>query len=114
MKPGSVFVDIAIDQGGCAETSRATTHLDPIFTEEDVTHYCVANMPAAYARTATQALTNVTYRYIEILADHGIPGAFRKDPNLIGGLNLLDGKVTYRGVAEAHGMELHPYDPAQA
>lgn len=105
MKPGSVFVDIAIDQGGCAETSRATTHHDPIFVEEDVTHYCVANMPAAYARTATQALTNVTYRYIETLADHGVPGAFKRDPNLLGGLNVFDGKVTHRAVADAHGME---------
>ena len=103
MKPGSVLVDIAIDQGGCAETSRATTHLDPVFVEEEVTHYCVANMPAAYARTATQALTNVTYRYIELLADHGVPGAFRREPQLLGGLNLFDGKVTCRGVAEAHG-----------
>jgi alanine dehydrogenase len=112
MKPGSVFVDIAIDQGGCAETSRATTHHHPIFVEEDVTHYCVANMPAAYARTATQALTNVTYRYIEMLADHGVPGAFKKDPNLIGGLNVLDGKVTCPGVAEAHGMEFQtPFRP---
>src|SRR5580658_1384572 len=83
MKPGSVLVDIAIDQGGCCETSRPTTHHDPIFTEEDVTHYCVANMPAAYARTATQALTNVTYRYIELLADHGVPGAFHRDPHLL-------------------------------
>ena len=107
MKPGSVFVDIAIDQGGCAETSRATTHHDPIFVEEEVTHYCVANMPAAYARTATQALANVTYRYIETLADHGVPGAFTRDKNLLGGLNLHDGQVTCRGVAEAHGMELH-------
>jgi alanine dehydrogenase len=106
MKPGSVFVDIAIDQGGCAETSRATTHLDPVYVEEEVTHYCVANMPAAYARTATQALTNVTYRYIELLADHGVPGAFQKDRNLIGGLNLFDGQVTYAGVAEAHGLPL--------
>ena len=110
MKKGSVFVDIAIDQGGCAETSRATTHHDPVFIEEDVTHYCVANMPAAFARTATQALTNVTYRYIELIADHGIPGAFKKDPNLIGGLNLLDGKITCRGVADAHGMPLHKFD----
>ena len=110
MKPGSVFVDIAIDQGGCAETSRPTTHHDPIFTEEDVTHYCVANMPAAYARTATQALTNVTYRYIEILADHGIPGAFKKDPNLLSGLNVFDGKITCAGVAEAHGMMLQKFD----
>ena len=105
MKPGSVFVDIAIDQGGCAETSRATTHHDPFFVEEDVIHYCVANMPAAYARTATQALTNVTYRYIELLADHGIPGAFMRDANLLGGLNLFHGKVTHRAVAEAHGLE---------
>src|SRR6266496_4333062 len=74
MKRGSVVVDIAIDQGGCAETSRPTTHLDPVYVEEGVTHYCVANMPAAYARTATQALTNVTYRYIELLADLGLEG----------------------------------------
>lgn len=107
MKPGSVFVDIAIDQGGCAETSRATTHHDPVFVEEDVTHYCVANMPAAYSRTATQALTNVTYRYIELLADHGFPGALAKDRNLVGGVNLFDGKVTCKGVADAHGMEFH-------
>lgn len=108
MKPGSVFVDIAIDQGGCAETSRATTHHDPIFVEENVVHYCVANMPAAYARTATQALTNVTYRYIELLAEHGIPGALKKDPGLIGGLNLIEGKITYAGVAQAHGMTFTP------
>ncbi|MEK0449334.1 MAG: alanine dehydrogenase [Verrucomicrobiota bacterium] len=107
MKPGSVFVDIAIDQGGCAETSRATTHHDPIFVEEDVTHYCVANMPAAYSRTATQALTNVTYRYVELLADHGFPGALAKDRNLVGGVNLFDGKVTCKGVADAHGMQFH-------
>ncbi len=111
MKPGSVLVDIAIDQGGCVETSRPTTHSEPTFVEEGVIHYCVANMPAAFARTATQALTNVTFRYIELLADHGIPGAFRRDPNLLSGLNLMDGKVTYRGVADAHGMEFH--DPAE-
>ncbi|HLC13358.1 MAG TPA: alanine dehydrogenase, partial [Chthoniobacterales bacterium] len=74
MKPGSVVVDIAIDQGGCAETSRPTTHLDPVYVEEGVTHYCVANMPAAYARTATQALTNITGRYVELLADRGLEG----------------------------------------
>src|SRR5688572_15313006 len=82
MKPGSVLVDIAVDQGGCAETTRPTTHHDPTYVEEDVVHYCVANMPAAYARTATQALTNATYRYIELIADHGIPGAFKRDRNL--------------------------------
>jgi alanine dehydrogenase len=112
MKPGSVFVDIAIDQGGCAETSRATTHQDPIYVEEDVIHYCVANMPAAYARTATQALTNVTYRYIEMLADHGVPKAFKRDPNLLGGLNLFEGKVTHHAIAEAHGLEFFDYKAA--
>jgi alanine dehydrogenase len=111
MKPGSVLVDIAIDQGGCAETSRPTTHHDPTFVEEGVTHYCVANMPAAYARTATQALTNVTYRYVELLADYGVPGAFRRDPHLLGGLNLMHGQVTCHGVADAHGMEFH--EPAE-
>lgn len=106
MKPGSVFVDIAIDQGGCAETSRATTHHEPTYVEEDVIHYCVANMPAAYARTATQALTNVTQRYIELIADHGIPGAFVRDRNLLGGLNLHEGKVYHPAIAEAHGLPL--------
>jgi len=104
MKPGSVLVDIAIDQGGCAETSRPTTHDNPVFVEEGVTHYCVANMPGAYARTATQALTNVTYRYIEMLADLGLKEACQRQPALIGGINVMDGKVTHKAVAEAHGM----------
>jgi alanine dehydrogenase len=106
MRPGSIVVDIAIDQGGCAETSRPTTHHNPIYVEEGVTHYCVANMPAAYARTATQALTNVTYRYIELLADHGLKEACERQPALIGGLNVMNGKVTCKAVAEAHGMPL--------
>ena len=105
MKPGSVLVDISIDQGGCAETSRPTTHLDPVYIEECVTHYCVANMPAAYARTATQALTNVTYRYVELLADLGLEGASKKQPALIGGINTRDGRLTCRAVAEAHGLK---------
>src|SRR6202048_843695 len=105
MKAGSVLVDIAIDQGGCAETSRPTTHHDPVYVEEGVTHYCVANMPAAYARTATQALTNVTYRYVELLADLGLDEACRKQPALIGGINTRDGKLTCRAVAEAHGLK---------
>ena len=108
MKPGSVLVDIAIDQGGCAETSRATTHLDPVYVEEGVTHYCVANMPAAYARTATQALTNITYRYVELLADLGLEGACKKQPALIGGINTRDGKLTCQAVAEAHGLKYEP------
>jgi alanine dehydrogenase len=105
MKPGSVLVDISIDQGGCAETSRPTTHLDPVYVEENVTHYCVANMPAAYARTATQALTNVTYRYVELLADLGLEGACKKQPALIGGINTRDGRLTCQAVAEAHGLK---------
>src|SRR4030081_1494955 len=94
MKRGSVLVDISIDQGGCAETSRPTTHVNPVYVEEGVTHYCVANMPAAYARTATQALTNVPYRYIQLLADCGLEEACRKQPTLVGGINTLGGKLT--------------------
>ena len=105
MKPGSVLVDIAIDQGGCVETSRPTTHLDPVYVEEGVTHYCVANMPAAYARTATQALTNITHRYVELLADHGLEGACRKNGALTGGINTRDGRLTCQAVAEAHGLK---------
>jgi alanine dehydrogenase len=105
MCPGSVLVDIAIDQGGCAETSRPTTHNDPVYVEEGVIHYCVANMPGAFARTATQALTNVTYCYIELLADHGLAEATHRQPALLSGINVHDGKVTYKPVAEAHGLE---------
>jgi alanine dehydrogenase len=105
MRPGSVLVDIAIDQGGCAETSRPTTHDNPVFVEEGVTHYCVANMPGAYARTATQALTNVTYRYIELLADSGLAEACQRQPALLSGINVMEGKVTHKAVAEAHGMD---------
>ncbi len=108
MKPGSVLVDIAIDQGGCAETSHATTHLDPVYVEEGVIHYCVANMPAAYARTSTQALTNITARYVELLADRGLEGACEKQPTLTGGINTRDGRLTLAAVAEAHGLEHSP------
>jgi alanine dehydrogenase len=104
MRPGSVLVDIAIDQGGCAETARPTTHEDPVYVEEGVTHYCVANMPAAFARTATQALTNVTYRYIELLADHGLAEATQRQPALIGGINVMNGQLSCQAVAEAHGL----------
>jgi alanine dehydrogenase len=110
MRPGSVLVDIAIDQGGCAETSHPTTHHDPVFVEEGVTHYCVANMPGAYARTATQALTNVTGRFVEMLADHGLADACRHQPALLGGINVMNGKITYKAVAEAHGL---PFSPPQ-
>src|SRR5436309_9581679 len=104
MRPGSVLVDIAIDQGGCAETARPTTHHDPVFVVEGVTHYCVANMPAAYARTATQALTNVTYRYIELLADHGLADGCQRHPAIWGGINVMNGKLTCKAVADAHGL----------
>ena len=108
MRPGSVLVDIAIDQGGCAETSHPTTHHDPVFVEEGVIHYCVANMPAAYARTATQALTNVTYRYIELLADHGLEEACRRQPALTSGINVTNSKLTCEAVAGAHGLPFSP------
>src|SRR5437763_5487821 len=108
MKRGSVLVDISIDQGGCAETSRPTTHVDPVYVEEGVTHYCVANMPAAYARTATQALTNVTYRYVELLADHGLEKACQLQAALTGGINTRDGRLTCQAVAEAHGLKYTP------
>ena len=110
MQPGSVLVDIAIDQGGCAETSHPTTHDNPVFVEEGVTHYCVANMPGAYARTATQALTNVTDRYIELLADYGLAEACQRQPALAGGINIQAGRITCRAVADAHGM---PFSPPQ-
>ena len=108
MKPGSVLVDIAIDQGGCAETSHPTTHVDPVYVEEGVTHYCVANMPAAYARTATQALTNITFRYVELLANQGLEEACQRQPALTGGINTRNGKLTCAAVAEAHGLKYEP------
>ena len=108
MKPGSVLVDIAIDQGGCAETSRPTTHVHPVFVEEGVIHYCVANMPGAYARTATQALVNVTYPFIEALADFGLAEAIRRQPGLVSGINIMAGQLTCKAVAEAHGLAYVP------
>jgi alanine dehydrogenase len=110
MSPGSVLVDIAVDQGGCAETSRPTTHHDPVFVEEDVIHYCVANMPSAYARTATEALTNVTYPYIELLANKGLVQACRINSALTGGINIMDGRLTCPAVGEAHNMPASPID----
>lgn len=104
MRPGSVFVDIAIDQGGCAVTSRPTTHHSPTYVEEGVVHYCVANMPGAYARTATQALTNVTHRFVELLADHGLTDGCQRQPALKSGINVMNGQVTHKAVADAHGL----------
>ena len=104
MRPDSVFVDIAIDQGGCAETSRPTTHANPVYNEEGVVHYCVANMPGAYARTATQALTNATFPYVENLADLGLEGACRYRPQLASGVNTWAGQLNNQAVAEAHQL----------
>ncbi|MEW1953496.1 alanine dehydrogenase [Terrabacter sp. NPDC080008] len=105
MKPGSVLVDIAIDQGGCFEDSHATTHADPTYTVHNSVFYCVANMPGAVPNTSTYALTNSTLPYVVKLANLGWHDALRADPALALGLNTHAGQVTYRGVAEAHGME---------
>jgi alanine dehydrogenase len=114
MKEGSVFVDVAIDQGGCAETSRPTTHDDPVYTVDGVVHYCVANMPGAVPITSTRALTNVTLPYVEQLADDGTVAAVTANPELARGVNAIAGKLTYEAVAEAHGMEYTPLDDALA
>jgi alanine dehydrogenase len=105
MKPGSVLVDIAIDQGGCFEDSRPTTHADPTFPVHGSTFYCVANMPGAVPNTSTYALTNVTLRYALALADKGWQKAMDEDSNLALGLNVHQGKIYYRAVAEAHDLE---------
>ena len=104
MKPGSVFVDIAIDQGGCAETSRPTTHEDPIYVQEGVIHYCVTNMPGAYARTSTQALTQATFRYAFKIAGLGLEKALLELPELSKGVNTYNGRITCQAVAEAHEL----------
>lgn len=108
MKPGSVLVDIAIDQGGCFEDSRPTTHADPVYKVHDSIFYCVANMPGAVPNTSTYALTNVTLPYALELANQGWRAALRSDPALALGLNTHDGKVVYGPVAEAHGMDVLP------
>lgn len=108
MKPGAVLVDVAIDQGGCFETSHATTHDDPIFIVDGIVHYCVANMPGAVPITSTKALTNVTLPYVEALASKGVVQAVTDDPALAKGVNVAAGKITYAAVAEAHGLESVP------
>ena len=110
MKHGSVFCDVAIDQGGCAETSHATTHDDPVYEVDGVIHYCVANMPGAVPITSTKALTNVTLPYVEAIAEHGLAGAVTRDPALARGVNVIDGRITYEAVAEAHDLEYSPLD----
>jgi alanine dehydrogenase len=110
MKEGAVLADVAIDQGGCAETSRPTTHSEPVYTVEGVTHYCVANMPGAVPITSTKALTNATLPYVEAIADHGLAEAVARDRALARGVNVLDGKVTYEAVADAHSLVYQPLE----
>jgi alanine dehydrogenase len=108
LKTGAVLVDVAIDQGGCFETSHATTHDDPVFEVDGIVHYCVANMPGAVPVTATRALTNVTFPYVEAIADKGVEGAIAADAALAKGVNVMAGAITYEAVAAAHGL---PYTP---
>ena len=110
MKPGAVMVDVAIDQGGCFETSHPTTHREPTFEVDGITHYCVANMPGAVPITSTQALTNATLPYAIAIADHGLAGAIRRIPGLRPGVNVAAGQVTHAAVAEGVGMEYIPVD----
>jgi len=110
MKQGSVIVDVAIDQGGCFETSHPTTHTDPVYTVDGIIHYCVANMPGGVPVSSTKALTNATLPYVEAIADHGLAEAVARDKALALGVNVLDGKITYAPVAEAHGLEYTPLE----
>jgi alanine dehydrogenase len=110
MKDGAVLADVAIDQGGCAETSRPTTHSEPVYTVDGVTHYCVANMPGAVPITSTKALTNATLPYVEAIADQGLAEAVARDRSLARGVNVLDGRVTYEAVAEAHDLDYAPLE----
>ncbi|MBR5715571.1 MAG: alanine dehydrogenase [Bacteroidales bacterium] len=110
MEPGTVLVDVAIDQGGCFETSHPTTHEDPIYTIDGIVHYCVANIPGAVPNTSTLALTNATLTYALALADKGWQRACREDRSLYLGLNVVGGKVTFKAVAEAFGMKYEPVE----
>jgi alanine dehydrogenase len=110
MKEGAIVADVAIDQGGCFETSHPTTHSDPVYVVDGVTHYCVANMPGAVPITSTKALTNATLPYVEAIADRGLPEAVARDPALARGVNVIDGRITYEAVAEAHNLDYAPLD----
>src|SRR5205085_8480892 len=110
MKKGAVIVDVAIDQGGCVETARPTTHTNPVYEVEGITHYCVANMPGGVPITSTKALTNATLPYVEAIAEHGLAEAVARDPSLARGVNVLDGHVTYEAVAEAHDLDYTPLE----
>ena len=108
MQPGSAIVDVAVDQGGCVETTHPTTHADPIYVVDGIVHYAVANMPGAVARTSTFALNNATMRQGVMIANMGWEAAIAADPTLRPGVNVANGKVTYEAVAKAHGLEYHP------
>ena len=110
MKKGAVLVDVAIDQGGCFETSRPTTHSDPIFEVDGIVHYCVANMPGAVAKTSTIALTNATLPYAVEIANKGWQRAMQENPEIKLGANVMNGKVTYKAVAETFDLEFTPID----
>jgi alanine dehydrogenase len=110
LRPGAALVDVAIDQGGCFETSHPTTHSDPIYEVDGIVHYCVANMPGAVPITSTNALTNVTLPYALAIAEHGLTEAVRRDPALARGVNVLAGRVTYEAVAVAHGLAYSTLD----
>lgn len=110
MNPGAVVVDVAIDQGGCIETAKPTSHSDPVYNVQGVTHYCVTNMPGAVPRTSTFALANVTLPYALELADHGLTRAVQRDPALAKGVNVLDGRVTYKAVADAFDLDYTPLE----
>jgi alanine dehydrogenase len=110
MKAGSVVADVAIDQGGCVETSHPTTHSEPVFVVDGVIHYCVANMPGAVPITSTKALTNATLPYVEAIAADGLREAIARDQALARGVNVIDGKITYEAVAEAHGLDYSPLE----
>ncbi|MFL5910892.1 MAG: alanine dehydrogenase [Gaiellaceae bacterium] len=110
MKPGAVIVDVAIDQGGCVETAHPTTHTDPVYTVDGILHYCVANMPGGVPVTSTKALTNATLPYVEAIADNGLARAVARDRSLARGVNVLDGKIVYEAVAEAHDLVFTPLE----
>ncbi len=110
MKPGAVIVDVAIDQGGCFETSHPTTHTDPVYTVDGILHYCVANMPGGVPITSTKALTNATLPYVEEIADNGLARAVARDRSLARGVNVVEGKIVYEAVAEAHDLEFTPLE----
>jgi alanine dehydrogenase len=112
MNPGTVLVDVSIDQGGCFETSRPTTHSDPIYEVDGIVHYCVANMPGAVPRTSTKALTNVTLPYVEQIADLGVRTAVERNPALARGVNIASGLVTHEAVAETFGLRCTPLEQA--